>query len=68
MMSLADTLAVLADLSRHIPAEQITAGRAGVTIIVSNPITQARWHDAFGRLPAMPDVDVRVESLWQVAS
>lgn len=67
-MNLAQSLRTLADLAEHIPAEMVSAHPAGITVIVSNPITQARWHDALGRLPAMPDVDVRVEAMWAVAS
>lgn len=65
-MNIADTLRTLADLATHLPADVVSVHAGGVTVIVTNPISAARWREAFDARGI--DGDVRLLEPIGVAS
>lgn len=59
-MSAAATLRLLADLiDQGHPADMVSVHDAGVTILVTNFITAARWRESLDKHPGV-DADVRL--------
>ncbi len=58
-MSMSTTLRTLATLADHLPADVVSVHAAGVTVIVTNQISAARWREAFDARPEI-DADVRL--------
>jgi hypothetical protein len=60
-MSAAATLRLLADLiDQGHPADVVSVHDGGVTVIVTNPISAARWRESLDAHPEIHDADVRL--------
>lgn len=58
-MNIAATLRTLATMADQFPADVVSVHAAGVTVIVTNQISAARWREAFDARPEI-DGDVRL--------
>jgi len=66
-MTLSEKLELLATLAHQLPADMISAHEAGVTVVVSNFVTAARWREAFDAHPELDDADVRLLQMAAIA-
>lgn len=58
-MTIPEQLRLMADLAEHNPADMVSVHDRGVTIVVTNFITAARWRESLDKHPGV-DADVRL--------